>query len=263
MRPMRGFLQRLPSNKNQLVVVVAVLLGGLLTSVSVQGQSGNIAFPTPVATDAVSGTISPRDLGDARLTRHFYTLNSTEGDLLITVESTNLNGDVDLFTAVTLRPLAKVTLYAGTSPTRATKSVYLRRAETLVLRVEGRTANDADASYTIRFAGAFAPAANTGATPEVATVPTLPSEGTDKNARRASAAGARLEEPVVETPATATAEIVAPVETPAPASPETAATSDETRAWHTQAATSRARSSVAQNRAHKNARCYRRVVHDP
>ncbi len=224
MRLIRGFLRRLPSQKNQPYVVVLLLFAAM----GARAQSGDVTFPTPVISDSVNGTIMPRDIGDARLTRHFYALNGTEGDLLITVESANLNGDVDLFTAVTLRPLAKVTLYAGSSaPTRVTRSVYLRRAETLVLRVEGRTATDADASYTIRFAGAFAPAANMGASSAVSTLPTLPSQRVDKNARRASAVGARLEEPEVETPASAMPATVAEAVAPAPLpteSPATAAT---------------------------------------
>jgi hypothetical protein len=31
---------------------------------------------------------------------------------MITVESSNLNGDIDVFTATTLRPLSKIKLYA-------------------------------------------------------------------------------------------------------------------------------------------------------
>jgi len=32
------------------------------------------------------------------LTDHYYALTGTPGDLLITVNSTNLNGDIDVFT---------------------------------------------------------------------------------------------------------------------------------------------------------------------
>lgn len=224
---MRGFLQRLQSSKNLVPVVLLMLVA----AVSASGQSSDVNFPTPVMSDSVTGSITPRDIGDARLTRHFYTFNASEGDLLITVESTNLNGDVDLFTAVTLRPLAKVTLYAGSSPTRATKSVYLRKSETLVLRIEGRTAVDTDATYTIRFAGAFAPSANV-ASPDVVAVPTLPSEGGDRNAQRASSVGARIDVPRIETPATETAESATPSETPADTpteSSETPATAATTK----------------------------------
>src|ERR1043165_3666031 len=71
-------------------------------------QSTDIGFPTPVRSDLVTGTIVPRDLGDPRLTRYFYSFTGTPGDLIITVEGRNLEGDVDVFTAGTLRPLAKV-----------------------------------------------------------------------------------------------------------------------------------------------------------
>ena len=77
--------------------------------------------------------------------------------MTVTVESAQLNGDVDVFVARTLRPLLKVTLFGGTQ-TRATKSVYLRREETLILRVEARAAGEAEGSYRIVLGGSFAPA---------------------------------------------------------------------------------------------------------
>src|SRR5438876_3568883 len=73
----------------------------------VDAQSTDIRFSTPVATNEVVGTITARDIGDARLTDHFYTFTGAPGDLLITVESRNLNGDFDVFTAGELRPLVK------------------------------------------------------------------------------------------------------------------------------------------------------------
>src|ERR687884_217191 len=78
-------------------------------------QSTDIGFPTPVRSDLVTGTIAPRDLGDPRVTRYFYSFTGTPGDLVITVEGHNLEGDVDVFTAGALRPLAKISLYAGSS----------------------------------------------------------------------------------------------------------------------------------------------------
>ncbi len=84
-------------------------------------------------------------------------MTGTPGDLTFTVESKNLNGDVDLFTATGLRPLAHVSLYAGEGATTVSKSIYLRRRESLILRVEARSANDDAGSYRISFEGAFEP----------------------------------------------------------------------------------------------------------
>src|SRR5512132_1122124 len=78
-------------------------------AVCAAAQSTHQALPTPVLSNEISGNITPLDLGDPRLTRHYYAFEGTPGDLLITVEGKNLNGDVDVFTAVTLRPLMKTT----------------------------------------------------------------------------------------------------------------------------------------------------------
>ncbi|MCA1593608.1 MAG: hypothetical protein LC754_13345 [Acidobacteria bacterium] len=162
-------------------------------------QSSDAGFPTPVFSNELAGSISPRDIGDARRTRHFYTFRGAEGDLLVTVESTDLNGDVDVFTANTLRPLLKFTLFGG-GATRASKSVYLRKEETLVLRVEARTVGDADGSYRIKFGGAFAPAPADLARAQEAAAPAA--TGNERSSmggiRRVTSTGARIEEPVAE-----------------------------------------------------------------
>src|SRR5689334_23544802 len=82
-------------------VVVALLLS---TQVS-RAQSNDQTLPTAVLTNEINGTIRALDVGDSRLTRHYYAFEATPGDLAITVNSRNLNGDVDVFTAVTFRPL--------------------------------------------------------------------------------------------------------------------------------------------------------------
>ena len=83
-----------------------------LIATSTYAQSIDPNAPSPVRSNSVTGRIAARDLGDARLTDHYYAFTGTPGDLLITVQSNNLNGDVDVFTAGTLRPLLKLTLYA-------------------------------------------------------------------------------------------------------------------------------------------------------
>ena len=87
-------------------------------------QSNDQYLPTAVLTNQIEGTIPALDVGDSRLTRHYYAFEATPGDLLVTVNSRNLNGDVDIFTAVTFRPLTKISIYANTSPPQITKSLF-------------------------------------------------------------------------------------------------------------------------------------------
>jgi hypothetical protein len=119
------------------------------------GQSSDQSLPTPVLANEISGKINALDLGDARLTRHFYAFEGTPGDLLITVDSKNLNGDVDVFTAITFRPLIKTSLYANTQTPEVTKGIYLRTRQILILRIEARTPGDEPGTYHIRFGGTF------------------------------------------------------------------------------------------------------------
>ena len=178
-------------------------VAALLVLVSVSSgfaQSQDASYPTPVVSNEVTGRIAPRDIGDARLTRHFYAFTGVEGDLVVTVESADLNGSVDLFTAGSLRPLTKITLYAGSSVVRATKSIYLRTQEPLLLRVEGRSAGDTDAVYRIRFEGAFSPLVGELAQAPEPAPPTLSEPtGRDRHVRRVNSVGARIEEPASET----------------------------------------------------------------
>ena len=103
------FTQR---RKGAKLLTVAFLF---LAASSVAAQSIDPNVPSPVRSNTVNGRIAARDLGDARLTDHYYAFTGTPGDLLITVQSSKLNGDVDVFTAGTLRPLLKLTLYAELS----------------------------------------------------------------------------------------------------------------------------------------------------
>src|SRR6476659_785773 len=96
----------------QKLFVFALLLS-LAGAVCAQSTDSNL--PSPVRSITVTGRIAARDLGDARLTDHYYAFTGTPGDLLITIQSNNLNGDVDVFTAGTLRPLFKLSLYAEIS----------------------------------------------------------------------------------------------------------------------------------------------------
>lgn len=188
-------------------LVLAATLAAMLTA-SAFAQSIEPNAPTPVLSNEIAGRIAPLDIGDSRLTRFFYTFNGLQGDLELTVESNNLDGDIDIFLAGNLRPLAKVTLYAGASSTRVTKTVYLRRAEPLILRVQARTPNDAEGTYRVTFGGAFRPAerlagnsggdaVSSGETPAASPSPT-PARSADRKVRRVTSTGARIEEPVAE-----------------------------------------------------------------
>lgn len=166
--------------------------------VSAAAQSTDVAWPSPIRSNEVRGTIPARDLGDPRVTDHFYAFTGLPGDVLITVDTQNLNGDIDVFTLSGLRPLLKFTVYADNS-SAINKGIYLRRQETLVLRVEGRTPNDDPAVYRLHLGGTFAPItsgplAEHEDTLEPATTAGTPSVGD----RRVSSVGARLEEPHAE-----------------------------------------------------------------
>jgi hypothetical protein len=129
--------------------------------------------------------------------------------MVVTVESRNLNGDVDLFTAGSLRPLTKLSMYAGDTAASTTKSIYFKREESLILRVEARSPNDETGSFRIRFEGAFAPIVGEAREPEPI-APTVPEQNTTgRKTKRVTATGARIEEPIVES-ATKTPEREAP-----------------------------------------------------
>ena len=217
----------------QLSIALSLLAVG-----SVSAQSIDPNAPSPVRSNSVTGRIAARDLGDSRVTDHYYTFTGTPGDVLITVNSTNLNGDIDVFTATTLRPLLKLTLYAE-SATPVTKGIYLRRREELILRVEARSPNDEEGVYRLSFGGSFEPIVGgpdiaEAETPSTATTETTTPGG--RKTKRVSSVGARIEEP--EPPVTEVAKTTPtpeptpeatpeakPVETPAPtaeSSPEAA-----------------------------------------
>jgi hypothetical protein len=194
-------------------------------------QSTDIAAPLPVRTNEVDASISARDLGDSRLTDHFYAFTGTPGDLLITVDSRNMNGDVDVFTTVGLRPLLKFTIYAGESGP-ITKSVYLRQRQDLILRVEARTPNDDDAVYRIHFGGAFETIAGGALIAENennSAQPAAPGARSGKKGRRVSSTGARIEEPPEPEVAAAPLPEPTPAESPAATTPETPKSARTTR----------------------------------
>jgi hypothetical protein len=203
--------QRLNSNATRLFCLLAALL---LTALSSRAQSLDQNAPAPVRSNTVVGQIAARDLGDSRLTDHYYALTGTPGDLLITVQTQNLNGDVDVFTAGTLRPLLKLTLYAEIS-TPVTKSIYLRKREDLILRIEARSPNDDQGTYRLFFGGSFEPMVGG---PDIAEneTPSPPKTETPaaggRRTKRVNSVGATIAEP--EPPVTEVAAAPTPEPTP-------------------------------------------------
>jgi hypothetical protein len=190
----------------------------LLSAMVVSAQSFDPNAPAPVRSNSVTGRIAARDLGDARLTDHYYAFTGTPGDLLITVQSSNLNGDIDVFTAGSLRPLLKLTLYAEI-PAPVTKGIYLRKREDLILRVEARSPNDDEGTYRLFFGGSFEPILG-GTDIAEAETPTTEAPTTTPGTKRVTSAGARIEEPtpppteVAATPTPEPTPEAKPVETP-------------------------------------------------
>jgi hypothetical protein len=165
-------------------------------------QSTDVAWPSPLRTNEIRGTIAARDLGDPRVTDHFYAFTGVPGDVLITVDSRNLNGDIDVFTAANLRPLLKFTVYAGTA-SPITKSIYLRKQEDLILRVEGRTPDDDEATYRLHFGGAFEPITSGPLAEHEDALQHSTVAEVSKGSKRVTSVGARIDEPrteVAETP---------------------------------------------------------------
>jgi hypothetical protein len=186
------FWKRLFASAYALAFVLLLLLmvGGA------SGQSTEAEMPTPIRAGDINAAIAVRDLGDPRLTRHFYIFTGVPGDLMISVESKNLDGDVDIFTASGLRPLVKINLYASEVAAKTTKSIYLRARQDLILRVEARSPNEEPGSYRLQFGGSFEPFSG-----EIASAdnPSLederPTLGSSRKGKRVSAVGARIDEP--------------------------------------------------------------------
>ncbi|MDX6710737.1 MAG: hypothetical protein QOH96_1753 [Blastocatellia bacterium] len=183
---------RLKLGQNSIIFYVVFLV--MFATVTARTQSTEIEYPTPLGSNQVTATIEPLDIGDPRQTHHYFAFTGTQGDLIITVVSKNLNGDVDIFTAGGLRPLVKISLYATESSSRASKTVFLHSREPLILRVEARTPNDDAGEYNISFGGGFEPSQNLVAEGREATrgnAATSRSTGT----RRVTSVGATIEEP--------------------------------------------------------------------
>ncbi len=224
----------------------------LLIRAEAAAQSNDHNLPTPVLTNEITGTIPALDIGDPRLTQHFYVFDGIHGDLFVTVESKNLNGDLDIFTAVTFKPLMKISMFASASATEATKSIYLRGHKILILRIEARSPNDEEATYHIRFHGAFAPfsggipVAET-AEPGSEVAKSEVRKSTSKKTKRVSSVGARVEEPVTQAAEASAEREEKRAATEKPAEKSTAVS--ETRAVSTESSPARSASAKTEETA--------------
>jgi hypothetical protein len=138
------------------VCAIAAVLAVLISSpVGILAQSTDQNFPTPITKNEITGSIRARDIGDARVTSFFYIFEGSQGDIFINVVAKNFSGDIDVFTADSLKPLTKMVFYADSGTTETGRLVYLRKPERLMLRIEGRTPNDDPAEFQIKFGGSF------------------------------------------------------------------------------------------------------------
>jgi len=174
----------------KFLLAVGVLLACTILS---PAQSSDPGTPAPIRRSNLQGKITARDLGDARLTDHYYAFTGTPGDLIITVQTHNLNGDLDVFTAVTLQPLLKLPLYAE-SVAPVTKGIYLRKRQDLILRIEARTPDDDPGTYQLYFGGSFEPVLGGADIEETEAPPAAATLGGDKKTKRVSSTGARIED---------------------------------------------------------------------
>jgi hypothetical protein len=136
------------------LTLVSLILVAVFAITSV-GQSSEQNFPTPVTESEVSSSIRARDIGDPRLTTHYWVFDGQQGDIFINVTTQNFSGDINIYQASDLKPLTQMVMYADTGVSETGRVVYLRQPGRLLLRVQGRTPNDDPASYKIKFAGSF------------------------------------------------------------------------------------------------------------
>lgn len=133
----------------------AVFLSLFAFAVVSFAQSTSQEYPAAIVSNELTGTIKARDIGDSRLTTYYYTFNGEQGDIFINLVSRNFTGDIDVFTASGLKPLTKIVVYADQGELETGRVVYLRKPERLLLRVQGRTPNDDEAAFRLKFGGSF------------------------------------------------------------------------------------------------------------
>ena len=139
------------------VVSRYLILGSLLIAAgSAYAQSSDQMFPTPVRSPEIATSIKARAIGDPRLTTYYYTFEGEQGDVFINVQSKNFTGDIDVYVVPSQQPLTKIVIYGDQPEAETGRVVYLRKPERLLLRIQGRSPGDDDASVRVKFAGSFA-----------------------------------------------------------------------------------------------------------
>ncbi len=145
------------NKNNKYLFAFLPLVFALFFPTFAKAQSTEQNFPTPITEKIISGKIAARDIGDSRLTTYFYTFNGEQGDIILNIQTINFNGDIDVYEAETLRPLNKIRIFADFSADEISRTIYLRKSDKLLLRIEGRSPNDDAATFKIRFDGSFLP----------------------------------------------------------------------------------------------------------
>lgn len=139
-----------------LILVCLFTFAFLLWPAPALAQSSDQNFPTHVTGPEINGVIKARAMGDARVTTFFYLFQGEQGDIFINVATTNFSGDIDVYSAESMKPLTKMVMYADAGRSETGRLIYLRQPARLLLRIEGRTPNDDAATFRIKFAGSFA-----------------------------------------------------------------------------------------------------------
>ena len=189
---MKDYELRITNYELRAVTKILCILCVLCSAVfSANAQSTNQSYPTAITSNEISGRIAARDIGDARLTSYFYVFNGNQGDVFINVQTSNFNGDVDIFTAGNLKPLTKITIYADDTVSETGRVVYLRQPAKLILRIEGRSPNDDAATFRVKFAGSFAPVEAAIAENSASEIPEVKSE--NQTAVRVNSVGTIVE----------------------------------------------------------------------
>lgn len=192
------------SCKDICCVFLATLLLGIVSVVCLtreaRAQSSDQDAPTPVTDNVINGRISPRDIGDSRPTTHYFIFETQPGDLQVDVTSSDLDGDIDLFFARSLQPLAKVTLFATRTSTQVNRTLFMREASPLLLRVRARSSGDSTGTYAIQFGGSFLPSSRITDTSLQNPAPqkTEEDDGSRSGTQRVTSVGGRIEDTAEE-----------------------------------------------------------------
>jgi len=132
-----------------------IVLSLLLAAGSSYAQSTDQMFPTPVRTPEIASSIKARAIGDPRVTTYYYTFEGQQGDVFINVQSKNFTGDIDVYVIPSQQPLTKIVIYGDQPEAETGRVIYLRKPERLLLRIQGRSPGDDDASVRVKLVGRF------------------------------------------------------------------------------------------------------------